>query len=31
VYAGKHETALWRAHAVTWLRLALRHLSPTTR
>ncbi|MCW2966017.1 MAG: Enterochelin esterase-related enzyme [Actinomycetia bacterium] len=26
VYAGAHETALWQAHAVAWLRLALRHL-----
>ena len=31
VYAGKHETALWRAHAVTWLRLALDHLAAPTR
>ena len=31
VYAGKHETILWQAHAVSWLRLALRHLAATTR
>jgi enterochelin esterase-like enzyme len=31
VYAGKHETALWQAHAVAWLRLALRHLATPTR
>ena len=31
VYAGKHETALWQSHAVTWLRLALRHLAMPTR
>jgi S-formylglutathione hydrolase FrmB len=31
VYAGKHETALWQSHAVTWLRLALSHLAPPTR
>ena len=29
VYAGQHTTALWEAHAVPWLRLALRHLAPT--
>lgn len=29
VYAGKHETALWQSHAITWLRLALKHLEPT--
>jgi S-formylglutathione hydrolase FrmB len=28
VYAGGHETSLWEAHAVRWLRLALNHLSP---
>jgi S-formylglutathione hydrolase FrmB len=28
VYAGQHTTALWEAHAVPWLRLALRHLEP---
>ena len=27
VYPGAHETKLWRAHAVAWLRMALRHLS----
>jgi putative tributyrin esterase len=27
VYAGGHETSLWRAHAVQWLRMALHHLS----
>jgi S-formylglutathione hydrolase FrmB len=27
IYPGGHETRLWRAHAVTWLRLALRHLA----
>jgi enterochelin esterase-like enzyme len=26
LYPGGHDTALWKAHAVTWLRLALRHL-----
>ena len=31
VYAGKHETALWQRQAVTWLRLALRHLALPTR
>lgn len=31
VYAGKHETTLWQAHAVAWLRLALRHLATPTR
>ena len=31
VYAGAHETALWQAHAVGWLRLALLHLAPPTR
>lgn len=25
-YPGAHETALWQAHAVAWLRLALNHL-----
>jgi enterochelin esterase-like enzyme len=27
VYAGGHDAALWRAHAVGWLRLALDHLA----
>jgi enterochelin esterase-like enzyme len=31
VYAGKHTTALWQAHAVAWLRLALDHLKPASR
>jgi enterochelin esterase-like enzyme len=31
VYAGTHETALWQSHAVSWLRLALRHLATPTR
>jgi enterochelin esterase-like enzyme len=31
VYSGAHETSLWQAHAVAWLRLALRHLAPPTR
>jgi S-formylglutathione hydrolase FrmB len=31
VYAGKHTTSLWEAHAVPWLRLALRQLSAPTR
>ena len=31
VYAGKHETALWQSHAITWLRLALKHLATPTR
>jgi putative tributyrin esterase len=31
VYPGNHETALWKAHAVAWLRLALRHLARPTR
>ncbi|MFL5964487.1 MAG: alpha/beta hydrolase [Gaiellaceae bacterium] len=31
VYAGKHTTALWQAHGVGWLRLALRHLAAPTR
>lgn len=31
VYAGKHETALWKAHAVAWLRLAVGHLAAPTR
>jgi enterochelin esterase-like enzyme len=31
VYAGGHETAVWQSHAVTWLRLALRHLAAPTR
>lgn len=30
LYAGGHTTALWQRHAVLWLRLALRHLSPPT-
>jgi S-formylglutathione hydrolase FrmB len=28
VYAGGHETSLWKSHATLWLRLALHHLSP---
>ena len=28
VYAGGHETSLWRRHAREWLALALRHLAP---
>jgi S-formylglutathione hydrolase FrmB len=28
VYPGGHATSLWKAHATTWLRLALHHLSP---
>ncbi|HEV7641101.1 MAG TPA: alpha/beta hydrolase-fold protein [Gaiellaceae bacterium] len=31
VYAGAHETALWKAHAVAWLRLALSKLAKPTR
>ena len=31
VYSGAHETALWQAHAVSWLRLALGHLATSTR
>jgi enterochelin esterase-like enzyme len=31
LYAGGHETSLWRAHAVAWLRLALAHLEAPTR
>jgi S-formylglutathione hydrolase FrmB len=31
VYAGAHETALWQAHSVAWLRLAFRHLAKPTR
>jgi enterochelin esterase-like enzyme len=31
VYAGAHTTALWEAHAVAWLRLALSRLAPPTR
>ncbi len=31
VYKGAHETTLWQAHAVAWLRLALKHLAPPTR
>jgi putative tributyrin esterase len=27
LYRGAHETSLWQAHAVTWLRLALAHLA----
>jgi S-formylglutathione hydrolase FrmB len=27
VYAGGHQTNLWQAHAVTWLRMALGHLT----
>jgi S-formylglutathione hydrolase FrmB len=30
LYAGAHETSLWQRHAASWLRLALRHLSPPT-
>ena len=31
LYAGGHTTALWQAHAVAWLRLALDHLhAPAT-
>jgi S-formylglutathione hydrolase FrmB len=28
VYPGAHVTSLWQRHAVAWLRVALRHLSP---
>jgi putative tributyrin esterase len=28
VYSGGHVTSLWQKHAVAWLRVALRHLSP---
>jgi enterochelin esterase-like enzyme len=31
VYSGAHETTLWQAHAVAWLRLALRHLAAPRR
>ena len=31
IYAGSHETTLWQAHAIAWLRLALRHLAAPTR
>ena len=31
VYRGAHETSLWQAHAIPWLRLALRRLAPATR
>jgi enterochelin esterase-like enzyme len=31
IYRGAHESSLWQTHAVTWLRLALRHLAPATR
>jgi S-formylglutathione hydrolase FrmB len=31
MYRGAHESSLWQTHAVTWLRLALRHLAPATR
>jgi S-formylglutathione hydrolase FrmB len=31
VYPGAHTTALWKRHAVAWLRLALLHLSAPTR
>jgi S-formylglutathione hydrolase FrmB len=31
VYAGAHTTALWQAHAVPWLRLALSRLASPTR
>jgi S-formylglutathione hydrolase FrmB len=27
VYPGEHTTALWQAHAVEWLRMALNHLA----
>jgi len=27
-YPGGHMTSLWQAHAVVWLRMALRHLAP---
>jgi S-formylglutathione hydrolase FrmB len=27
VYPGAHQTSLWQAHAVTWLEMALRHLT----
>jgi enterochelin esterase-like enzyme len=31
VYKGAHESSLWQAHAVAWLRLALGRLAPATR
>jgi enterochelin esterase-like enzyme len=31
VYPGAHTTALWQAHAVTWLRLARTHLATPMR
>jgi S-formylglutathione hydrolase FrmB len=31
VYRGAHTTTLWKAHAVSWLRLALGHLASPTR
>jgi enterochelin esterase-like enzyme len=31
LYPGGHETALWQAHAVVWLRLAVAQLTPATR
>ena len=31
VYPGAHETTVWQAHAVAWLRLALRHLAAPKR
>ncbi|HEY6961885.1 MAG TPA: alpha/beta hydrolase-fold protein [Gaiellaceae bacterium] len=30
VYRGAHETSLWSAHAVAWLAMALRHMSPAS-
>ncbi len=30
VYPGAHTTALWKRHAVAWLRLALHRLAPAT-
>jgi hypothetical protein len=27
LYPGGHETFLWKAHAVSWLRVALSHLA----
>ncbi len=30
LYRGAHETSLWQAHAVAWLRLALTHLAAAT-
>jgi enterochelin esterase-like enzyme len=31
LYAGAHEQRVWSTHAGAWLRLALTHLTPTTR